>query len=118
MTQLVQFDLENGNGDSIYVEVDEKLTTSKPKPADDRISRRTDGVTRRATQSLSQALSVIQSVGNEIVDRVKSLNDPADEVTVKFAIKMSAEIGAIVASGNAEANYEITLKWNNKEKNN
>lgn len=46
MTQLVQFDLENGNGDSIYVEVDEKLTTSKPKPADDRISRRTDGVTQ------------------------------------------------------------------------
>jgi hypothetical protein len=41
---------------------------------------------------------------------VRSLNEPADEVEVKFGLKMSAELGAIVASGTAEANYEITLK--------
>ena len=115
MTRLVQFDLEDENGGSIYIEVDEKLPTPKPKPGDDRISRG-DGVTQKATQSLGKALSVINPVANAVINKVKSLHEPADEVEVKFAIKMSAEIGAVIASGNAEANYEITLKWNNQEK--
>jgi hypothetical protein len=29
--------------------------------------------------------------------KVRSLNEPADEVEVKFGLKMSAELGAIVA---------------------
>lgn len=114
MARLVKFDLDNGDGESIYIEVDEKLPAPKPKPGDDRISR-TDGVTIKATKSLAKALSIIKPVANGIIDKVKSLNDPADEVEVKFAIKMSAEIGAVIASGNAEANYEITLKWDNKK---
>jgi hypothetical protein len=117
MTRLVKFGLEDGSGESIYIEVDEKLPASKPKPGDDRISRG-DGVTQKATQSLGKALSVINPVANAIVDKVKNLNEPADEVEVKFSIKMSMELGAVIASGNAEANYEITLKWNNKGKNN
>jgi hypothetical protein len=48
--------------------------------------------------------------------KVRSLNEPADEVEVKFGLKMSAELGAIVASGTAEANYEITLKWKRDSK--
>jgi hypothetical protein len=32
-------------------------------------------------------------------------------VEVKFGIKMSGELGAIIASGSGEVNYEITLKW-------
>lgn len=114
MTKLIKFDLEDGSKDFVYIEVDQKVSTSKPTPIDDRIGLR-DGITQRATQSLGEALSVIRPVANAIVARVKSLSEPADEVTVKFAIKMSAEIGAIVASGNTEANYEITLKWSKKE---
>jgi hypothetical protein len=30
---------------------------------------------------------------------------------------MSAELGAVIAAGNAEVNYEITLKWNQGAKN-
>lgn len=120
MTRLVEFDLEDGSSGSIYIEVDEKLPTPKSKPGDDRISRVShgDSVTQKATQSLGKALSVINPVANAVINKVKSLNEPADEVEVKFSIKMSAEIGAVIASGNAEANYEITLKWNNQEKNN
>ena len=84
MTRLVKFDLEDGSGESIYIEVDEKLPTPKPKPGDDRISRG-DGVTQKATQSLGKALSVINPIANAIISKVKSLNEPADEVEVKFS---------------------------------
>jgi hypothetical protein len=38
-------------------------------------------------------------------------------VEVKFGVKMSAELGAVIASGNGEVNYEITLKWNRESHN-
>ena len=72
MARLVQFDLENGSGESIYIEVDEKLPTPKPKPGDDRISRG-DGVTQKATQSLGKALSVINPVANAVSDILPTL---------------------------------------------
>jgi hypothetical protein len=46
------------------------------------------------------------------------LNEPPDQVEVKLGIKMTVGLGAIIASGSADVNYEITLKWDNKEKNN
>jgi hypothetical protein len=30
---------------------------------------------------------------------------------------MTVGLGAIIASGSVDVNYEITLKWDNKEKN-
>ena len=43
--------------------------------------------------------------------RLNALTDPADEVEVKFSVKLSGEIGAVVTKVGGEATYEITLKW-------
>ncbi len=104
MKHLVEFPLEDG--DSILVEVDEPLSGA----IDDRIGI-SDEIAQKAKQSFESAISKIQPVANAIIAKVRSLNEPADEVEVKFGLKMSAELGAIIASGNAEGNYEITLKW-------
>lgn len=103
MKHIVEFPLENG--DFILVEVDEP-----PAPIDDRIGIG-DDVAQKAKQSFETAIGKIQPVANAIIEKVKSLNEPADEVEVKFGLKMSGELGAVVASGKAEVNYEITLKW-------
>lgn len=107
MKRIVEFPLENG--DSILVEVD------KQAPTDDRISLG-DEVAQKAQQTFESALEKVKPVANAIMTKVRSLNEPADEVEVKFGLKMSAELGAIVASGTAEANYEITLKWKRDSK--
>lgn len=104
MKRLIEFPLEGG--DSILVEVDEPLSG----PIDDRIGI-SDEIAQKAKQSFESAIGKIQPVANAIIAKVHSLNEPADEVEVKFGLKMSAELGAIIASGNAEGNYEITLKW-------
>jgi len=100
--QIVQFPLENG--EFILIEVDE------PAPTDPRISTG-NKVAKKAQQTFESALEKLHPVASAILTKVRSLKEPADEVEVKFGIKMSAEFGAFVASGNTEVNYEITLKW-------
>lgn len=101
MKQIVEFPTESGG--SIFVEVDDASQ-------DDRISLG-ESIVQTAQQTLGSALENIRPLANTIVSKVKNLNEPADEIEVKFGIKMSAELGAVIASGNAEINYEITLKW-------
>lgn len=100
MKQIVEFRLEND--ESILIEVNE--------PDDSRIGIGND-VVETAQKTFESALEKVQPVASAIMTKLRSLKEPADEVEVKFGIKMSAEFGVIVASGNTEVNYEITLKW-------
>ncbi|MEW6491298.1 MAG: CU044_2847 family protein [Cyanobacteriota bacterium] len=108
MKRIVEFPLESGG--SILVEVDE------PSVTDPRIGLR-DEVTQQAQKTFESALDTVKPLANAIMTKVRSLNQPADEVEVKFGVKMSAELGAVIASGNGEVNYEITLKWNRESHN-
>ncbi|MFB8790864.1 MAG: CU044_2847 family protein [Potamolinea sp.] len=107
MKRIVEFPLESG--DSVLIEVDE------PGPTDARIGLG-NKVVKTAQQSFESALEKVKPLASAILSKVRSLNEPADEVEVKFGIKMSAELGAIVTSGSAEVNYEITLKWKGESK--
>ncbi|MBP0019393.1 MAG: hypothetical protein J7647_17795 [Cyanobacteria bacterium SBLK] len=104
---LVEFPLDGQEGESVVIEVE---GTPPPTPTDDRIGIGED-VIHKAKQTLDGAIAKIKPVANAIVAKVKEINEPADEVEVKFGLKMNAEVGAVIASGNAEATYEITLKW-------
>jgi Trypsin-co-occurring domain 1 len=106
--RIVEFPLESG--ESILVEVDE------PAVIDDRIGLR-DQIVDKAHQTFESALDKIRPVANVILTKVRNIKEPADEVEVKFGIKISAELGAVIASGNGEVNYEITLKWNRNSDN-
>ena len=90
------------NGDSILMEVD--------LPASNRIGLG-DEIAQKAQKTFESALDTIQPSASTIIKKLRSLNEPASEVEVKFSIKMNAGLDFVVAAGNAEANYEITLKW-------
>lgn len=102
MKQIVEFPLESG--EVIFVELD------KAAGSDNRIGLR-DQVVDKATQTFESALETVKPIANAIITKVRSLKQPADEVEVKFGIKINAQLGAVVASGSSEVNYEITLKW-------
>jgi hypothetical protein len=108
LKRIVEFPLENG--DSVLVEINESTIT------DDRIGIR-DEVVQKATQTFESALENVKPIANAILAKVRNLSQPADEVEVKFGIKISAELGAVVASGSGEVNYEITLKWKRESQN-
>ncbi|NJM71404.1 MAG: hypothetical protein HC862_14895 [Scytonema sp. RU_4_4] len=53
----------------------------------------------------------MKGLANAILNQVDSLHHPADDIEVKFGIKISSGLKAVIACGNGEVNYEITLKW-------
>lgn len=108
MKRIVEFPLESG--ESILIEVDETAQT------DDRIGIGNQ-VIDKATQTFEAALETVKPIANAIITKIGSIKQPADEVEVKFGIKISAQLGAVVASGNSEVNYEITLKWTRDSQN-
>ncbi len=104
MKKLLEFTMEDGS--SIFVEVDEPEQLDGTR----RVSRSGD-LTQKAQISFEEALEKIKPVASSVIKKLKSLNEPADEVEVKFGLKMNAEAGVIIASASIEANYEVTLKW-------
>lgn len=102
--RLVTFPLEDGS--SIEVEVEQP----ESKSGTGRIGRE-DELMQKAHLTFEAALEKVKPIAGIIVDKLRSMNQPADEVEVKFGIKMSAAAGAVIASASVEGNYEITLKW-------
>jgi len=107
MTKLVKFDV--GEGQTVLVEVDE-VQADGVKP----ISKSPGELAARARQTLSDALDGLAPMIRTVKSRLSDMTDPADEVEVKFSVKLSGEIDAVVTKVGGEANYEITLKWTNQ----
>ena len=104
MTKLVEFDV--GDGETILVEVDE-VESDEIEP----ISKAPGEIAAKARQTFSEAIDDIAPMVKALKKRLNALTDPADEVEVKFSVKLSGEIGAVVTKVGGEATYEITLKW-------
>ncbi len=107
MTKLVKFDV--GDGETVLIEV-EDVESEEIVP----VSKSPGELAALARQTLSTALNDIAPMVRTLKNRLNALTDPADEVEVKFSVKLSAEIGAIVTKVGGEATYEITLKWKNQ----
>ena len=109
MTVLAEFKVGE---EIILVEVEEPEQTSTVE----RVGLDSGQMVVKAQHSFEEALDKIKPVANAIISKLKDLNTPADEVEVKFGIKLSADAGAIFTSIGGEVSYEITLKWSNKSK--
>lgn len=107
MTKLVKFDV--GDGETVLIEV-EDVESEAIEP----VSRSPGELAARARQTLSEALDGIAPMVRTLKRRINTLTDPDDEVEVKFSIKLTGEVGAVVTKVGGEATYEITLKWTNK----
>ena len=102
--QIAQFALEDGT--TFLVEVDQPES-----PAVERVAAPSGQMVLKAQQTLEATLDQIKPVAAVILTKLKQLNTPADEVEVKFGIKLTVDAGAIFASVGSEVTYEITLKW-------
>jgi hypothetical protein len=104
--QLAQFSLADGT--TFLVEVDEP-----ENKAIQRVALPSGKQVLKAQQTFEEALEQIKPVASAIISKLRDLNQPADEVEVKFGLKLTADAGTIFASVGGEVTYEITLKWSN-----
>lgn len=110
MKRLIEFPLEDGG--SVLVEVDEPEQPGMPVRAATSGSQ----VAEKAGQTFDAALDRIRPAATVIIQKLRSLHDPPDEVEVEFGLKMNAEAGAVVAAAGVEANYKVTLTWKREQK--
>lgn len=119
--QLAKYSLSDGSNISFLVEVDEPkimVDTNAKQPAAINAKQPVALFGGKKVfvpeQSFEKVLDEIKPIASTISSKFQALKTPADEVEVKFALKLTAEAGAIFTSVGGEATYEITLKWQNK----
>lgn len=110
MKQLAEFMLEDGT--TFLVEVEESESN-----AIERVALPSGQMVLKAKQSFEESLDRVKPVASTIVSKLKELNNPADEVEVKFGLKLTTDAGAIFTSIGGEVTYEITLKWSKNQLN-
>ncbi|NJN24043.1 MAG: hypothetical protein HC810_06135 [Acaryochloridaceae cyanobacterium RL_2_7] len=104
--EIAEFKLEDGT--SFLVEIEESDSGTVERVANDKLGEQVV----KAKQSFEQALSHVTPVASAALNRLRyGLTTPADEVEIKFGVKLASEVGAIIASVGGDVNFEITLKW-------
>jgi hypothetical protein len=105
MAELAQFPLSNGG--VLVVETDGVDNSAR------RVMRgsNTEAAIATANATFESALRTVRSAAEGILDQLRMLQQPPDEVAVEFGVKMSAETGAVIAKASTEANFKINLTW-------
>ena len=107
MKHLVEFPLEDGS--SIVVEVDEPETAGTVRAS------RGDTLAK-AKETLEEAFDKVLPVTKSVVQKLRSVGNRPDEIEVAFGVKLTTTAGAVIASAAAEANFDVTLRWTGKAK--
>jgi hypothetical protein len=104
--EIAEFKLEDGT--AFLIEIEESESGGVERVANVQLGEQVV----RAKQTFEQAMSHVTPVASAALERIRTgLTTPADEVEIKFGVKLSSEAGAIIASVGGEVNFEITLKW-------
>lgn len=103
MKRLVEFQLDQSG--SILVEVDEAGPVMRG------IGKDRSALIEEADRTFEDATSVVAPAARSLISRLRSMDDPPDEVGVEFGLQLSAQTGAFIASAAAQANFKITVTW-------
>ena len=107
MKRLIEFQSEDGG--IILMEVDEPESEGMVRVA------RPGEIAERANQTFESALERIKPAAAVIVEKLRDLSVPPDQVGLEFGIKFGAKAGAFFASADTEANFKVTLTWKREE---
>jgi hypothetical protein len=103
MTELLVLPLQEGG--TVVVEVD-----GAGRGPVTRGGRREELVTD-ASETFEQALDRVLPALRSLAARVSAAAQGPDEFTIEFGLRLSAEMGAIVAKTAGEANFSVSATW-------
>ncbi|HYT80056.1 MAG TPA: CU044_2847 family protein [Actinomycetota bacterium] len=105
MKRLVEFPLEDGG--TVLVEVDEQAGGPVMR------GRGGDGSTRaeRTDRTFEEATASVTPAARSLINRLRAMENPPDEIEVEFGVQLSAKTGAFIASVAAEANFRVMMTW-------
>ena len=104
MSHIIEFRVEGGG--VIPVEVDEAVSGGMV-----RVAARPGEVVGQASDTLGEALDRVMPAAQTLIAKIQDFASRPDEIQVEFGVKLSGEVGAILAKTGAEANFSVTLVW-------
>ncbi len=106
MASFIEFQLEDGN--TIWVEIEELPKRGMSDVNNDKL----DNAIKSVNQKFENAFANVRESATVLRTQLEGMD--ADEVTVTFGLKVAGEAGNFaIGKIGVEANYEVTLKWNN-----
>ena len=103
MRRLVPFELADGT--TIMVEVDEPDTSGAIRAGG--VQDKSNGLPRNFDDAMKQ----IHSATDSAIKNLLNLSLRPDSIDMEFGFNLSAQFGAVIAKGTAEATYKVTLRW-------
>ena len=64
-----------------------------------------------AREAYTQVLDTIRACANGMIETVQNLDAAPSSASIDFAIKIDAEAGALVAKRMGEAQFKVSLSW-------
>lgn len=104
MTNVVEFPLASGG--TVLVDVDES-----PRGGAVRRGLAPTDLIARADQTVEAAFARVQPAAAALVEELRAVADPPDAIEVTFGIRLSGEVGAVIAKTAGEANFSVSLRW-------
>jgi hypothetical protein len=105
MKRLVEFSLDEGG--SVFVEVDEPPGGPVMRGG----GKDRAALVEEADKTFEQATAAVTPAARSLITRLRSIEDPPDEVGIQFGVQLSAQTGAFIASVAAQANFMVSMTW-------
>jgi hypothetical protein len=105
MKRLVEFPLDQGG--SVLIEVEEPPAGPVPRG----IGRDRTALVEQADKTFEDATAAVAPAARSLLARIRSIDDPPDEIGIVFGVQLSAQTGAFIASVAAEANFTVSMTW-------
>jgi hypothetical protein len=103
--RLVEFPLEAGG--SVVVEIDEPASG----PTMRGLGKDGSSLAERADKTFEQATAAVTPSAHALIARLRSMDDPPEEISIEFGVQLSAQTGAFIAALAAEANFKVSMTW-------
>lgn len=87
-----------------------ELETDEPR-APVRVGRGGRDVLDSANQQFEEAVAGLRPIADTLLEQTTGLERVPKRVEIRFGIKLSAEVGVILASSTGEAHVEVKLTW-------
>jgi hypothetical protein len=105
MKRLVEFPLDHDG--SLLVEVDEPAAG----PVTQGLGKDLTALVEATDKSFEDATAAVTPAARSLLARLRSIEDPPDEIGIVFGVQLSAQAGAFIASVAAQANSAVSMTW-------
>ena len=105
MKRLVEFPLDQGG--SVLIEVEEPPAG----PVTRGFGKDRTALVEQADKTFEDATAAVTPAARSLLARLRSIDDPPDEIGIAFGVQLSAQAGAFIASVAAEANFTVSMTW-------